>query len=119
VSYRCRRPAGRGAAPSERLELRPGQAEVYLALALDRPRQPAAGPARITLTGPDGATLVTAEAPAAELQALFDRGDSLLLRVPADVLRPGAHTVRVVFPSPDGKSTRVSLPFEVASAPAP
>jgi hypothetical protein len=119
VSYLFLRSPGRGAAPPERLLLRPGQTEVYLALALDRPRQLPAGPAEVTVVGPGGATLVSTQVPPAELQALFARGDSLLLRIPADVLHPGSHSVRVLFPAPDGKpGAAVSLPFEVASAPA-
>jgi outer membrane murein-binding lipoprotein Lpp len=120
VSYLFLRPPGRGAAPVERLQLRPGQTEVYLALALDRPPRLPAGAAQVTVVGPGGATLVSTEVPALELRSLFERGDSMLLRVPADLLRPGPHSVRVAFLRPDGTpGSPLSLPFEVVSAPAP
>ena len=120
VSYLFLRPPGRGALPSERLQLRPGQTEVYLALALDRPPRLPAGPAQVTVIGPGGVTLVSTQVPAPELRSLFERGDSMLLRVPAGVLRPGMHSVRIVLPAPDGTpGAPILLPFEVVSAPAP
>lgn len=117
VSYLFLRGTVRGAPGVDRIVLDPGQRSVYLALALDLPaavrRQGEGG--RVSLVTAHGRESWSAAIPGEELDRLVARGDSLLLRIPAEAMEPGRQEIRLTSAAPAaGARTWFRAEFEIS-----
>jgi predicted anti-sigma-YlaC factor YlaD len=117
VSYLFLRGTVRGAAAVDRLTLRPAQNSVYLALALDLPaavRRKGEG-GRVSILTAHGRECWSAAIPGEELDGLVARGDSLLLRIPAEAMEPGRQEIRLTSAEPAaGARTWFRSEFELS-----
>jgi hypothetical protein len=117
VSYLLLRGTVRGAPGVDRIVLDPGQHSVYLALALELPaavRRKGEG-GRVSLLTAHGRESWSAAIPGEKLDRLVARGDSLLLRIPAEAMELGRQEIRLSSAAPAaGARTWFRSEFEIS-----